>query len=101
MIDVAVRALMNPGPVLILTDGVHDCAPSQAALPPGPSDQVFIILVPSKGDQGNQFELFSKRAAALRKLLPKAKIFLDAQLGEGVSGWAAASAALTAVKATL
>jgi len=99
MTDVAARALMDAGPVLVVTDGVHDCAPSRPVLPPQSSAGIFIVLVPSKGDQGNEFEVFSKRAAALRRLLPQARIFLDGQLAEAVAAWAAAPGAATFVKA--
>jgi hypothetical protein len=78
---------------------VHDCAPSRTVLPPQNSSAVFVVLAPSKGDDGNEFELFSKRATALHRLLPQARIFLDGQLADAVAAWAAAPPAAALVKA--
>ena len=92
MVDVAARALLDPGPVLIITDGVHDCPVSHVELPAQLSPAIFVVLVRSNGDRANEYERISKRAAELSRLLPRARIFVEPQLELAVKEWAAAQA---------
>jgi hypothetical protein len=84
MLDVSARAVMDPGPVLILTDFVHDCAPFSVHLPKGSSDRIVVVISPSKRDRGSEYEVFLKRAAECRRLMPDSKVFAESQMSEAV-----------------
>ena len=102
MPDVAARALWDTGPVLILTDGVHDCGPSATAPPSVPTPPtIIVVLAPSKNDGPNEYELFTKRARALQRLLPRAQIFAEGQVAEAVERWISPLQTVSTVKVSL
>lgn len=79
--DIMARAMLEDGPVLIITDGVHDCRTGTGRPRPSSSvNNIIVLLVRSKTDRGSDASVFGLRRQQILRYVPRADVLPEFRL---------------------